>query len=336
MPSLFRRSNGIYYICYEDDGKRRWKSTNQTHRADALKELFQFEKLRDQYKTRTPLESFIKDFLAHTEVTWSQKTLEIYKRALQRLHLLVGNKLLTSITPKEVDLYRAARAKEVAPVSVNIDLRSLRAAFSTAVRWKLITENPFKKVPLLRVPDQLPIYFSKEDFQKFVSVIRESWFKDLVVVAVSTGLRRGELLNLKWEDVDFGRRLLHIHSTDSFKTKAGKRRAVPMNETVLLILSQRAQANQAEHVFTFNGRRVLEDLATKKFKDYVREVGINPKLHFHSLRHTFATWLVQGSVSIYEVQKLLGHSNISVTQVYSHLASSELHDAVEKISVAMN
>jgi site-specific recombinase XerD len=171
MPSLFRRSNGIYYICYEDEGKRRWKSTNQTHKADALEELFQFEKLRSEYKTRTPLESFFKDFLAHTEVTWPQKTLEIYKRASHRFHHLVGNKLLTSITPKEVDLYRTARAKEVAPARVNIELHALRAAFSTAVRWKLITENPFKKVPLFRVPDQMPIYFSKEDFKKFVPVI---------------------------------------------------------------------------------------------------------------------------------------------------------------------
>lgn len=106
-----------------------------------------------------------------------------------------------------------------------------------------------------------------------------------------------------------------------------------MNEAAWLILTQRAQANQAEHIFTFNAQRVLEDLVTKKFKDYVREAGINPKLHFHSLRHTFATWLVQSGVSIYEVQKLLGHSNISVTQICSHLAARELHEAVEKISI---
>jgi integrase/recombinase XerD len=106
-----------------------------------------------------------------------------------------------------------------------------------------------------------------------------------------------------------------------------------MSEAAWLILTQRAQANQAEHVFTFNAQRVLEDLVTKKFKDYVREAGINPKLHFHSLRHTFATWLVQSGVRIYEVQKLLGHSNISVTQICSHLAAMELHEAVEKISI---
>ncbi len=63
---------------------------------------------------------------------------------------------------------------------------------------------------------------------------------------------------------------------------------------------------------------------------------MSEKLHFHSLRHTFATWLVQEGVSIYEVQQLLGHSSISVTQVYSHLAASELHGAVNKIQVVLN
>lgn len=259
----------------------------------------------------------------------------MHKRSLNLLVQLVGNKLLSSLTSKEVDLYRSRRAIGHSPTTVNIELRCLRAAFSTAVRWKLVPENPFKAVPLLRVPDQLPTYFSKEEFHKFISAIREQWFKDLVIVAVSTGLRRGELLNLRWQDVDFGRRILQIHSSEVFKTKAGKRRAVPMNQTVVQILVRRAQDTSTEYVFTSDGKRVLEDVATKRFKRCVLEAGINPKLHLHSLRHTFATWLVQDGVSIYEIQKLLGHSNISVTQVYSHLATSELQQAVDKISIAL-
>ena len=75
---------------------------------------------------------------------------------------------------------------------------------------------------------------------------------------------------------------------------------------------------------------------SKRFKIHARRVGLREDLHFHSLRHTFATWLVQEGVSIYEVQKLLGHSSISVTQIYSHLAASELHGAVNKIQVVLN
>jgi site-specific recombinase XerD len=72
------------------------------------------------------------------------------------------------------------------------------------------------------------------------------------------------------------------------------------------------------------------------FTKCVLTSGLSDKLHFHSLRHTFATWLVQSGVGIYEVQKLMGHSSISVTQVYAHLAPSELHGAVNRISVGLN
>lgn len=69
---------------------------------------------------------------------------------------------------------------------------------------------------------------------------------------------------------------------------------------------------------------------------YVHKLGLNEKLHFHSLRHTFASWLVQNGVSLYEVQKLLGHGNISVTQVYAHLQPERLHSTVNRISITLN
>jgi integrase len=226
--------------------------------------------------------------------------------------------------------------KAVSPVSVNIELRTLRAALYTALRWGLMAENPFKKVPLVHIPEQQPTYLSKEEFQTLLSVVREPWLREIFLIAVCTGLRRGELLNLTWKDVDFQRRLLNIQSGENFKTKAGKRRSVPMSQVVCQLLLARAQRSFDGFVFTVNGRRVVEYFVSHRFKACVRAAGLNEKLHFHSLRHTFATWLVQNGVNIYEVQKLLGHSNISVTQIYSHLVASELHRAVEKISVAVN
>jgi len=336
MPTLLKRSSGIYYILFEEEGKRRWKSTGKTRKSDALNELLTFEKLRSSYKPRTTLQVFIKDFLSYAQVTFSAKTLELYKLALRHFYSTVGNKLLTSITARDVDLYRTIRLKEVSPVTVNINLRSLRAAFSTAARWKLLSENPFKKVSLVRVPDRQPVYFKKEDFHKLLSIISEGWLRELAIVAVSAGLRRGELLNLAWKDVNFERRLLHIQSTESFQTKGGRRRTVPISDALLQFLRTKAQRSVGDYVFTLNGKRISCDWVTHKFGRYVRKAGLDPKLHFHSLRHTFATWLVQEGVSIYEVQKLLGHSSISVTQVYSHLAASELHSAVNKIHLVIN
>ena len=136
--------------------------------------------------------------------------------------------------------------------------------------------------------------------------------------------------------LNFELRLLHIQSSDNFRTKAGRRRAVPMSEPVLQILWSKTRRSLSENVFTLNGSTISEDWLTHRFKSYIRKAGLNPRLHFHSLRHTFATWLVQEGVSIYEVQKLLGHSSISATQIYSHLAASELHGAVNKIQIVMN
>ncbi len=333
MASLFKRSNGKYYTCYEEDGKRKWKSTGQIHKSDALRELIHFETHLKTYRSKITLKQFTEDLFVHAQTSYAPKTVEMYSAALNRLQSILGDKHLSSISPRDADLYRATRSKEVSPVSVNIELRTLRASFSLAQRWKLISENPFKRISLLRIPEQRPVYIRKEDFGKLLSAIEDPWFRELVTFAVLTGLRRGEILNLTWKDVDLERKLIHIQSGEGFITKAGKRRSVPMNERVRNFLSEKPHASLEETVFTFGGNRIRGDHVTKKLKASVRKAGLDEKIHFHSLRHTFATWLVQGSVNIFEVQKLLGHSNVSTTQVYSHLASSELQGAVDRLEL---
>ena len=219
---------------------------------------------------------------------------------------------------------------------MNVEIRGLRAVFNVALRWRLIESNPFCGMQLIRVNDVPPVYFSKEDFQKLISVIKENWLKDIVIFAVITGMRRGEILNLRWQDVDLQRRVIHIQSNPTFKTKQGKRRSIPLSDVAYQILITRFGRSTCEYVFSLNNRNILGNFMTKKFKDYVLLVGLDEKLHFHSLRHTFASWLVQDGVSLYEVQKLLGHSNISVTQVYSHLHPETLHATVNKISIPLN
>ena len=92
----------------------------------------------------------------------------------------------------------------------------------------------------------------------------------------------------------------------------------------------------SEFVFSIRDKQIDEDMLTHLFKEYVLKAGLESRLHFHSLRHTFASWLVQDGVSLYEVQKLLGHSNIAVTQVYSHLQPEGLHSTVNRISIPLN
>ncbi len=337
MPSLFKRSNGIYYIAYNDGGRVRWKSTGQRLKPLAITVLLDFKNLLGRPRGRVSFSQFEQDFLCYAASSYSVGTLDIYRRTLAQLRALIGDVWLSTITPKHIDLYKTERLKSIAPVTLNIELRTLRAAFSTALRWKYLETNPSKGVKLVQVPEQTPTFFTREDFDKLVSLIKEHWLREIVFFAVLTGLRRGEIVNLKWSDVDLDRRLIHIQSSLKFRTKLGKRRTVPLNDVAAQLLQSKYGKSTSEYVFTLNDRKISENWISHKFKYYIYEAKLNNyALHFHSLRHTFATWLVQEGVSIYEVQKLLGHSSISVTQIYSHLAASELHSAVNKISVSLN
>jgi integrase len=306
MPTLFKRSNGIYYISYTESGIRKQESTGERNKTDALRKLDFFEQPQSAKPTTPSLQNFIKDFLKDAESSFSVGSQTIFKTVFRHFPKFIGSRRLDSITVKDVDLYRMARAKLVSPVTVNIELRMLRVAFYRAERWKLLNENLFKRVRPMRIPEQQPTYLTKEDFQKLMTFVSEEWPKDMLVVAVATGMRRGELLNLTWESIDLERRMIHVQNIGGFQTKSGKNRTIPMNEMVFGVIWKKVNLPHGKYVFAFRGTRIQESLATHRFKIYVRMARLDPRIHFHSLRRTFASWLVQDGATLYEVQKLLG------------------------------
>jgi site-specific recombinase XerD len=117
------------------------------------------------------------------------------------------------------------------------------------------------------------------------------------------------------------RGVIHIQSSPRFKTKQGKQRTIPLNSTALELLRGKRERQAGEYVFTLDGNgRISCDWVSHLFKRYVRKANLaDDRVHFHSVRHSFASWLVQGGATLYEVQKLLGHSSSKVTEIYSHL-----------------
>ena len=336
MPTLFKRSNGIYYAILSDEpGRRKWVSTGERRRNLALKRISVLKPEPSQETKTLRVSEFYCQFLEFADSVYSKQTVGIYKRAFNNLMTIIGDMPLQSVTQRHVDLFRSRRLNEVRKVTLNIELRTLRAAFFTAVRWKLLDENPFKQVKLCQLDDEAPLFFTVEDFHSLLSTIESDWLRDLAVVAVLTGMRRGELLNLRWDSVDFSRKIIGIQSHGNFRTKQGKRRAVPMNAQVARILEKRLTERIGDLVFHVNGAQIDGRRLTQFFKRCVRRAKLNDKLHFHSLRHSFASWLVQGNVSLYQVQRLLGHSNIRVTEVYSHLLPETMHGTVEKLPLRL-
>jgi len=344
--SLYKRSNQIYSIGYYQDGRRKWKSTGATVKTDALKALTQFKELLQERTRSVSLQQFVSEFLVYGEANYSRKTVTIYRTVLKRFVTLTGNVSLMELTPQHIDKYRAKRLKDktkskhprdLSAVSVNVEMRALKAAFNTAQRWKLLDANLFEGVSLAEVPERDPLFFSPSDFERLLQCIKENWLKEIVVFAVLTGMRRGELINLRWQDVDLHAKTIQIHSTSTFRTKQGRKRVIPLNDTAFYLVQSRHGKDTSDHVFTLNGKQIFDGWLTHAFKKAVRRAKLEKDgLHFHSLRHTFASWLVQDGVSLYEVQKLLGHSSSSVTEIYSHLQPEQMHSTVNRIDLQLN
>ena len=153
-----------------------------------------------------------------------------------------------------------------------------------------------------------------------------------MIFSVNTGLRQGEVLNLTWDNVDLSRRLIHVELA-----KGGKRRTVPMNDVVAALLQTKASRGAVGPVFTLRGKPVEKFTLSHMFKAYVRDAKLPDNLRWHSLRHTHATYLVQAGVPIFSVAKLLGHSDVKVTERhYAALSPENLHDDVNRVLVGTN
>ena len=211
--------------------------------------------------------------------------------------------------------------------------RTLKAAFSKAVTWGYIEDNPFKKIKFPQIPKNYPIFITEEEFSILISHTPKNYLKDLFTTAFNTGMRLGELVNMRWSWIDLNEKIITIKNGEGFHSKGKKERIIPISSTVFQIIERRQGKVKSEdpNGYLFcksSGWRYNEDYISKQFKRVVRSAKLNDKIHFHTLRHSFASRLVQKGVSLYVVKELLGHEDLSTTQIYSHLQSQNLRDAV--------
>lgn len=142
-------------------------------------------------------------------------------------------------------------------------------------------------------------------------------------------MRLGEILNMQWAWIDKNQNLIIIKNSENFTTKSKKERIIPIHQKVKKILDQQSINNVSSYVFNTGSVNCLNsEYVSKQFKKALRAAKLNDDIHFHSLRHSFASNLVQRGVNLYVVKELLGHEDIKTTQVYSHLTQSSLSTAI--------
>ena len=173
------------------------------------------------------------------------------------------------------------------------------------------------------------------DTRRLLIAIEKPWLAQIVRFAVCTGLRRKELINLRWRFVDLSpsEAWVTVQGYADFETKSGHGRRIPLVAEARRVLEERYVEGYSLEEFVFTddqGKRLLEGRVTKAFKKAVRLAGLDDRLHFHSLRHTCASWLVMHGQSLLFVAGVLGHSSTQVTQKYAHLAPETMANGMHR------
>jgi len=195
-------------------------------------------------------------------------------------------------------------------------------------------ENPFAKIKLQKRQNQKPVFVTEAMLVTILNYLETEIIRDVVITAFYTGCRLGELVNLTWEDVNLKDGLLTIGSS-SFQTKSRKQRIIPIHPKVKEILIKRFPKiikNKKHYVFCkSNGYGFTADYFSRRFKRACRKAGVEEEIHFHCLRHGAATRMIINGAPLPSVQKILGHSNIQTTMIYTHPDIEDLREAVNKL-----
>lgn len=299
-----------------------------TRDAVAARQAFAILEAERQSNRPVPVKIFAQQFVERSVLALSKKTVSMHESAFKNFTRLCGNKLLSKVSPLDVEHFKVKRVGEVSPTSVNIELRCLRAAFNDAVRLKLIPENPFEGSKPVRVPHKEAKYLSEKEIDVLMKTIEDSNFRDLIRFAVFTMMRLGEITHLKWENVDLEGRLIHVRSSAEFRVKGGRPRTVPMAPWVTEYLLRKAR--KSEYVFSNRGGfPLIGSSVSRRFKRYIRRARLDDSIHFHSLRHSGISWLINRGVPPQFVQRIAGHSSLAVTSVYSHVQDQNLMQAMK-------
>lgn len=333
---LSKRSNGIYYIFYKSAaGKMTCKSTGCKMKSDANKYLSEFGKKLDVLNLEKTIpitaRDFFFQFLKYSESIHSVNHTNSLKITFRALIILTDVNYLSELSYKRLLGFIDYRLRNVSAYTVKRDIANLSSALNWGISQNYLTVNHCKSIKKPKIVEKIPAFFSEEELNRLLATIDNEDLTDLIRFAVNTGLRQSELISLRWKQINFRDNYLILDNNSSV-TKSKKVRAIPLNLTALQILTDRQIRMKSEFIFTYLGQPIKQQFISHKFNKLIKRAGLNNRLNFHSLRHTFASWLVQKGVSIYEVSKLLGHSDIRVTQIYAHLSSDNLRNAVDLLN----
>lgn len=327
--------------------------------ADAIKGI------DPRQNNKQPSTYTLQDFLENSYTPWVIANQKDGVRTLARIkrcfHELLGKKQLSEITPVLIDQWRTQRInKGKKHDTVNRDIATFKAALSKAVLWGYIEKNPIANLSLLKVDNSPKVrYLNKDEESRLRTALdlrqenmrrarisANQWrtergyelfptltddltdhIKPMVLLSLNTGIRQGELFNLKWQEIDFDQRILSVSGEYA---KSSRTRHIPLNDEAYNALLEWRKMTSSKHLVFESKEGSQFNNVRKSWLRLLKLAGIE-NFRWHDMRHHFASRLVMCGVDLNTVRELLGHSDLKMTLRYAHLAPEHKAQAVAKL-----
>lgn len=221
----------------------------------------------------------------------------------------------------------------VSPATADHHIKFLRRMLNLAVQWEFLEKSPLSRIALFNQDNQIEHFLDGEAIQRLVAVLKahpKRVIALLLMFLLSTGARKASAKNAKWEEVDFVNRMWRIPATNS---KSKKVVMVPLNDSAIWVLEQLHAEGAKGYIFVHERTEKPYTAIEKTWYAIRKLAGLGDEVRIHDLRHTYASLLVTSGRSLYEVQKILAHSDPKITMRYAHLSAKTLLEAANAASV---
>ncbi|MBN2226817.1 MAG: site-specific integrase [candidate division Zixibacteria bacterium] len=363
MGNIYKRGK-IWYLDVRCKGRRirRRVGTSKKIAELALKDA-EVQVARDEFgfsQNDIDAEKFFNEFLDYSRANHQPSTTNRYRAVIDhfRKYLKGREKIvfLSEVTSEEIDKYKLFRKdawvnpngipvesdddindhtrKGARAHTINFEVSTLKTVFNLAIKWGYLRENPCKGVKRLKAIDSKSFrYLSIEESRRFLEACPTDLYS-VYFTFLNTGMRKAELENLEWSDIDLKRRKIRIRRKETWQPKTGER-DIPIGQHLYDLLiklkSQNDRKLKSNYVFPDSTGGKIKTKLREKLVQIAKSAGIENFTKVHTLRHTFASHLVMQGVDLPTVQKLMGHADIQTTMIYAHLAPDHLANAVEKL-----
>ncbi len=334
--------SGTWYYSLNIDGQRIREAIGKSKsEARAALEARKIDALRGEFRFKKDVNITFKDFATEfidIKRNNCPRSWTMHETSLKNLMPLFGNMLLSRISFRHIEKYKGYRLtqydkrvkegsnsekKSINPATINRELTTLKNMFNIAIKMEYVSENPVTEIKFFS-ERQIPIrILNIEERQRLIDSMDGST-KSITILAINTGMRKGEILKLRWNDIDFNERYIHVKIT-----KTNQPRKVPMNQTVFDLL--KSYDRKSEWVF-YNpktGNHIAD--VKKSFKTACGRAGFSD-FRFHDLRHNAASYMVNHCrVDLVTAGEILGHRDIHTTRRYLHTSPTIKKAAVEAL-----